>query len=123
MHLVWFSFGWIKKKGSVQKKFSLFMQDLVRTPQKTCLRLLTLTAMVQLTPNRKSYQLSKSELEFQLMEEIYAALCMYIWAEKMAEAYTTLVVLVSQIMSLTQVVPSVCLHHHSRKLECCYMTF
>ena len=32
--------------------------------------------MAQLTPNQKSYQLSKQEIEFDLMEEMYAALCM-----------------------------------------------
>ena len=38
------------------------------------LRLLTLTATAQLTPNRKSYQLSKPEKEFHVIEEMYAAL-------------------------------------------------
>ena len=45
-------------------------------PEKKCLRLLTLTTTVQLTLNRKSYQLSKPEIEFHMMEEMYAALCM-----------------------------------------------
>ena len=49
---------------------------------KKYLRLLTLTATAQLTPNRKSYQLPKPEIEFRVMEEIYAALCMYKRAEK-----------------------------------------
>ena len=49
---------------------------------KKCLRLLTLTATAQLTPNRKSYQLSKPEIEFHMMEEMYAALCMCTCAEK-----------------------------------------
>ena len=43
---------------------------------KKCLRLLTLTATAQLTPNRKSYQLSKPEIEYHVMEEMYAALRM-----------------------------------------------
>ena len=74
-------------------------------------RLLTLTATAQLTLNRKSYQLSKPEIEFHMTEEMYAALHMCMWAEKTtfhsgvgggtafrimypARAYTTLVVLV-----------------------------
>ena len=36
----------------------------------------------QLTLNRKSYQLSKPEIEFHMMEEMYAALCMCTCAEK-----------------------------------------
>ena len=51
---------------------------------KKCLRLLTLTATAQLTQIWKSYQLSTSEVEFHMMEEIYAALCMCTCAEKMA---------------------------------------
>ena len=43
---------------------------------KKCLRLLTLTATAQLTVNRKSYQLSEPEIEFHVMEEMYAELCM-----------------------------------------------
>ena len=35
-----------------------------------------MTAKAQLTPNRKSYQLSKPEIEFHVMEEMYGALCM-----------------------------------------------
>ena len=46
------------------------------------IRLLTLTAMAQLTPNRKSYQLSKPEIEFHVMKEMYAALRMCTYAEK-----------------------------------------
>ena len=46
------------------------------------LRLLTLTATAQLTPNRKSYQLSKPEKEFYVMEEIDAASRMRMCAEK-----------------------------------------
>ena len=46
------------------------------------LRLLTLTATAQLTPNRKSYLLSKQEKEFQVMEEMYAASRMRMSAEK-----------------------------------------
>ena len=38
--------------------------------------LLTLKATAQLTPNQKFYQLSKPEIEFHVMEEMYAALCM-----------------------------------------------
>ena len=49
---------------------------------KKCLRLLTLTATAQRTPNRKSYQLSKPEIEFHMMEETYEALCMCGCAEK-----------------------------------------
>ena len=44
--------------------------------------LLTLIATAQLTPKRKSYQLSKPEIEFHMMEEMYAALCMCMHAEK-----------------------------------------
>ena len=40
------------------------------------LRLLTLKATAELTQNRKSYQLSKPEIELYVMEEMYAALCM-----------------------------------------------
>ena len=43
---------------------------------------LDLTATAQLTPNRKSYQLSKPEIEFHVMEEMYAALCMCACAKK-----------------------------------------
>ena len=46
------------------------------------LRLLTLTVTAKLTPNRKSYQLSKAEIEFHVMEEMYAALRMCTCAEK-----------------------------------------
>ena len=35
-----------------------------------------------MTPNRKSYQLSKPEIEFHVLEEMYAALCMCPYAEK-----------------------------------------
>ena len=35
-----------------------------------------MTATAQLTPNRKSYQLSKPEIEFHVMEETYVALYM-----------------------------------------------
>ena len=45
-------------------------------------RLLTLTATAQLTLNWKSYQLSKPEIEFHVMEEMYAALRMCVCAEK-----------------------------------------
>ena len=51
-------------------------------PEKKCLQLLILTATTQLTPNRKFYQLSKPEIEFHVMEEMYAALCMSTSAEK-----------------------------------------
>ena len=44
-------------------------------------RLLTLTTRAQLTVNRKSYQLSKPEIEFHVMEEMYAALRMCACAE------------------------------------------
>ena len=50
--------------------------------KKKRLRLLTLTATARLTLNRKSYQLSKPEIEFHMMEEMYAALCMCTCAEK-----------------------------------------
>ena len=50
---------------------------------KKCLWLLHLTATAQLTPNRKSYQLSKPEKEFHVMEEMYAASRMCMCAEKM----------------------------------------
>ena len=49
---------------------------------KKCLRLLTLTAKAQLTPNRKSYQLSKPEIEFHVMEEMYVALRLCTCEEK-----------------------------------------
>ena len=49
---------------------------------KKYLRLLTLTATTQLTPNRKSYQLSKQEKEFHVMEEMYAASRMHMCEEK-----------------------------------------
>ena len=39
-----------------------------------CLHTLTVTA--QLTPNKKSYQLYKAEIEFNVMKEMYAASCM-----------------------------------------------
>ena len=42
-------------------------------PGKKRLWLLTLTATAQLTLNRKSYQLSKPEIEFHVMEEMFAA--------------------------------------------------
>ena len=38
---------------------------------------LTLAATAQLTPNRKSYQLSEPEIEINVMEDMYAALHMY----------------------------------------------
>ena len=44
--------------------------------------LLTLTATAQLTQYRKSYQLSKPEIEFHVMEEMYAALRLCTCAEK-----------------------------------------
>ena len=50
--------------------------------KKNHLQLLALTATAQLTLNRKSYQLSKPEIEFHMMEEMYAALCMCGCAEK-----------------------------------------
>ena len=51
-------------------------------PEKKCLRLLTSTATAQLTPNRKSYQLSKPEKEFYVMEEVYLASGIRMCAEK-----------------------------------------
>ena len=47
-------------------------------------RLLTFTATAKLTPNRKSYQLSKPEIEFDVIGETYAyaALHMRTCAEK-----------------------------------------
>ena len=44
---------------------------------KKCLRLLTLTVTAQLTPNRKSYQMSKPEKDFQAMEEMYTVSCIH----------------------------------------------
>ena len=41
-----------------------------------------MTATTQLTPNRKYYELSQPEIEFHLIEEMYAALCMCMCAEK-----------------------------------------
>ena len=49
---------------------------------KNCRQLLTLTAAAQLTQNQKFYQLSKPEIKFHMMEEIYAALRMCTRAEK-----------------------------------------
>ena len=43
---------------------------------------LTLSAIAQLTLNRKTYQLSKPEIENHVMEEIYVALRMCTCAEK-----------------------------------------
>ena len=40
------------------------------------------TATAKLTPNQKSYQLSKPQIEFDVMEEMYAASCMRTCAEK-----------------------------------------
>ena len=39
-------------------------------------------ATAQLTPNQKFYQLSKPEIEFHVMKEMYAALRMCTYAEK-----------------------------------------
>ena len=50
--------------------------------KKKRLRHLTLTATAQLTLNRKSYQLSKPEIEFHVMEEMYAALRLCTCEEK-----------------------------------------
>ena len=41
---------------------------------KKILRLLTLTATAQLTPNQRSYQLSKQEIESHMIKEMYTAL-------------------------------------------------
>ena len=49
---------------------------------KKCLLLLTLTVPAQLTQNWKSCQLSKPDIELHVMEEMYAALCMCMCAEK-----------------------------------------
>ena len=38
--------------------------------------------MAQLTPKPKSYQMSKQEIEFDIMEEMYAAGHLSPWAEK-----------------------------------------
>ena len=60
-------------------------QSLIGLPYitwKKYLQLLTLTATAQLNPNRKSYQLSKPEIEFHMMEDMYAALPMCTFAEK-----------------------------------------
>ena len=40
------------------------------------------TATAQLTPNRKPYQLSKAEIDLDMMKEMYAASCMRMCAEK-----------------------------------------
>ena len=56
--------------------------DKVYITWKKCLRLLTLTTTTQLTPNRKSYQLSKPEKELHVMEEMYAASRIRMCAEK-----------------------------------------
>ena len=49
---------------------------------KQCWKLLTLTVTAQMTPSQKSYRLSKPEIVFHMMEEMYAALCMCTCAEK-----------------------------------------
>ena len=41
-----------------------------------------MTATAQKTPNQKYYQLSKPEIEFDVMEEMYAASCMRTFEEK-----------------------------------------
>ena len=43
---------------------------------------LHLTDTAQLTPNRKSYQLSKPKIEFHVIKEMFSALCMCTCAEK-----------------------------------------
>ena len=53
-------------------------------PEKKCLQLLTMTATAQLTPNRNFYPLSQLEIEFHVIEEMYATLCMCMCAEKTA---------------------------------------
>ena len=44
--------------------------------------LLTLTRTAQLTPNQNCYNLSKPEIEFNVMKEMYAALSMRTCSEK-----------------------------------------
>ena len=51
-------------------------------PEKKCLQLLTLTATAQMAPKLTCYKLSKTEIEFYVMEEMYTALCMCTYAEK-----------------------------------------
>ena len=50
---------------------------------KKCWWLLALTVTAQLTWHRKCYQLSKPEIEFDVMEEMYVASCMHTCAEKL----------------------------------------
>ena len=45
-------------------------------------KIMFMTATAQLTRNLKSYQLSKPEIEFHVMEEMYVALCICMCAEK-----------------------------------------
>ena len=49
---------------------------------KNCWWLLTLTGTATLLQNRKCYQLSKPEIEFDVMKEMYAALGMHTCSEK-----------------------------------------
>ena len=56
--------------------------DVLYITWKKCWWLHTLTATAQLTPNQKSYQLSKPEKEFHVMEEMYASSRMRMSAEK-----------------------------------------
>ena len=74
------------QKTTFDRKRPLTEDDLDRrrplTEDDLFSRLVTLTATAQLTPNQKSYQLYKPEKEFLVMEEMYAASCMHMCAEK-----------------------------------------
>ena len=54
---------------------------MVYNSEKKGWRLLTLTATAQLTLRKKSYQLYKAEIDFDVMEEMYASSCMRMCAE------------------------------------------
>ena len=54
---------------------------MVYNSEKKGWRLLTLTDTAQLTPNKKSYQLYNAEIDFDVMEKMYAASCMRMCAE------------------------------------------
>ena len=69
-------------KTASTKKITPKMKDVLDITWKKYRWLLTMTATAQLTLNQKSYQLSKLEIEFHVMEEMYAALCMCGCAEK-----------------------------------------
>ena len=62
--------------------FKVFLVTTLNLCLSECPTELTLAATAQLTSNQKSYQLSKPEIEFHLIEEMYVALRMCTCAEK-----------------------------------------